>query len=164
MREPAREPRAFMLRLKPGKIDRLKYALEASRLFVGWSEAEGLDNPTLGRADFRDIVQDAYGYTPRQAGQSTGTLRRFIRDMGDGDLVAVPAGSSFYLAKAGEPVDYDNARREDDTSWYRPCEWLNDRRPIARADASDALAALLGARHTCLDATDLLEELRRLSR
>lgn len=156
-------PQAFVLRITPSEIDRVKEALDTNQLIIGWSEVD-LTAPNLTWNDFINKLKKAYGpeVSNRQAGSWTGSLTRFIQSMKEGDLVLVPHGSQFYVAKVKGPCTYDHGRITDDTAHQRMCNWLNDKMPIDRIAASSALQWRLKARQTCVDATDLVSHVEIL--
>ena len=156
-------PKAFVLRIAPSRRDRVKQALDANTLIIGWSKARGLLDPELSWHQFRKIVHDTCYATEesyRKSGAAAGNLRRFIRDMKVGDLVVVPHGSKFYVAKVdGEPT-FSPELVSEDTAYRRPVRWLNDRHAIPRSQAKSPLVSRLKIRQTCADASDLLDEIR----
>ncbi|MBX3429983.1 MAG: restriction endonuclease [Hyphomonadaceae bacterium] len=156
------EPNAWVLRIAPSRIDRLPLALETDQLIIGWADPD-LTDPKLTWADFVDRLKAAYDYDNQQAGSATGNMMRFLREMREGDLVAVPAGAKqFRVAEVAGPATYDKNDIANDTAYRRPCKWLNGKQPIARIRASSALQSRLKARQTCVAATDLIADLRRV--
>ena len=154
--------RAYVLRINPGGADRVPDALEADELMIGWSNAEGLTDDVLTSVAFRQIVHEMYYATDshyRRSGAAAGHLLRFIREMSPGDLVVVPHGEHFYVARVEGPARRDPAHVANDTAHRRPVTWLNDARPIPRRSARAALQARLKTRGSSADATDLLGEL-----
>ena len=154
---------AFVLRIAPSEIDRVKEALDTNQLIIGWSDVD-LTAPDLTWNDFVRKLRDTYGpeINNRQAGSWTGSLTRFIQGMKENDLVLVPHGSQFYVAKVKGSCIYDQGRIADDTAHRRTCIWLNDKKPIDRIAAPSALQWRLKARQTCVDATDLVGHVETL--
>ncbi len=153
---------AFVLRIAPGRIDKVPEALTENQIIIGWSKAEGLLNDDLPWALFREIIRDAYYYsedTLRKAGAAAGHMWRFIREMDIGDLVVVPHCSEFYVAKIEGPAIYDTNKVTDDTAYRRSVKWLNGKKPIPRNLAKSALISRMKTQGTCADATDLLDEI-----
>lgn len=155
--------KGFALRLD----HRLASSLSNEVVGVGWCLAEHLDKEPDWQK-FKDIVRSAYPeyYTNRERslGNAAGSLWRFIHVMKADDIVVVPTGEGFYVAKVKGDLLYDPAGCTDDFAWRRRVEWLA-KRPLPRTFASNALQMRLKARQTCVDATDLLldieEALRR---
>ena len=156
------EQQAFVLRISPSGIDRVSEALDNNQIIIGWAEAEGLLNENLPWEEFRAIVSRTY-YTQeknlRRAGASSGRMWRFIREMNNNDLVVVPHGSTFYVAKITGYATYCNSKVEEDTAYRRKVTWLNDKRPIRRDLAKAALVSRMKARGTCTYASDLLPQI-----
>lgn len=154
---------AFVLRIAPGGIDKVPQALRDNQLIIGWAYAEGLLNPKLDWGRFREILNKAYYSqepTLRKAGAAAGNMWRFIRDMKADDLVVVPYGKGFYVARIVGPATHDPAKAEDDTSYRRSVEWLNGKKPISRQIARSALISRMKTQGTSADASDLLGEIQ----
>src|SRR5580704_10855981 len=157
------DQQAFVLRIVPSGIDRVSEALAADQIMIGWSEAEGLLDPSLAWEQFREIVRRTYFEEDtelRRAGGAAGHLWRFLRDMNVGDLVVVPHGSEFYVSEVKGGPTHDPARSDEDTSYRRNVIWLNEKKPIPRALARSALISRMKTQSTCADATDLLAEIK----
>lgn len=153
---------AFVLRISPGRSDRVPEALEGNQIIIGWAEAEGLLNEDLSWEEFRTIVSSTYYANEdnlRKAGSAAGHMWRFIREMNIGDLVVVPYGSEFYVAQVSGPAIYDESKVEDDTAYRRKVNWLNDQEPIRRAVARSALISRMKTQGTCAYASDLLPQI-----
>ena len=156
------EKNGFVLRIKPGGVDRVPEALENDHLIIGWAEAEGLLAPELEWERFRGIIREAYyadAENLRPAGNAGGHMWRFIRDMKRGDLVVVPYGSEFYVGEVAGPAFYNKNKVNEDSAYRRPVKWLNGKLAIPRAIAKSALVSRMKTRGTCSDATDLVEEI-----
>ena len=157
--------KAFVLRIAPSGQDRIKEAITDEELIIGWSEAKGLLNDSLEWVQFRQTIHDAYyaeDSTFRGSGAAAGNMWRFIRDMEPGDLVAVPHGDSFFVARVTGPATYRPELVSSDTAYRRPVEWLNKTKPIPRSYAKSRLQSRLKARQTCANATDLIDHLQEV--
>lgn len=154
---------AFVLRISPNRIDRIDEALAENQIIIGWARAKDLLNIHLSWEEFREVIQDTF-YTNegnlRKAGVASGHMWRFIREMKRGDLVVVPYGSDFYVAKITGPATYDESKVGEDTAYRRNVEWLNDKKPIPRSTARAALVSRMKVRGACARATDLLGDIQ----
>ena len=152
----------FVLRIAPGREDRVSEALESDHLIIGWAMAEGLLDLELEWQRFREIIREAY-YSDdenlRRAGNAGGHMWRFIREMNVGDLVVVPYGSEFYVGEIKGDAVYDTSKADEDSAYRRPVRWLNGKSPIPRAIAKSALLSRMRTRGTSADARDLVEEI-----
>jgi hypothetical protein len=149
---------AFIHRIAPGGIDKTQEALDSDDILTGWSEARGLLNSNLDWPAFREILRTAYYSTEkthRRAGLAAGNMWRFIREMKEGDLVVVPAPSSFYVARVTGPARYLEDNVADDSAYRRPVEWLNEKQRIPRVLARAALLSRLKIQGTSAYAADL---------
>lgn len=147
---------AYVLRIAPGRNDKVDQSLDRNEIVIGWGEAEGLLTPDLPWIAFRNIVHEAY-YSDRAnlrpAGNAAGALWRFIRDMKPGDLVVVPRPGEFYVAEITGDAKHGGT---DDTHFRRTVRWLNSGQPIPRKLARAALQSRMKIQGTCADASDLL--------
>lgn len=153
---------AFVLRIAPSGIDKVPEALRENQIIIGWAKADGLLNAQLDWVKFREILSKTYysdTQTLREAGAAAGNMWRFIRDMKPNDLVVVPYGRDFFVARITGPATYGSAKVDDDTSYRRSVEWLNNKQPISRQIARSALISRMKTQGTSVDATDLLEEI-----
>lgn len=160
-----RKRRAFVLRIAPSRIDRVKEALDADELIIGWSAVPQLLDPALAWNRFRQVIHDGY-YSKhtsyRTSGSAAGNMWRFIREMDAHDLVVVPHGSGFYVGEVIGPVCHHPSKVADDTAFRRPVNWLNGKKRIPRRNARVALQSRMKVQNTCADATDLLDEVLAL--
>lgn len=146
--------RAFVLRIAPGGVDHVEEALEEDHLIIGWAYAEGLLSERLEWDEFREIIKRKYYPNDdnlRRAGNASGHLWRFIREMTKDDLVVVPYGSDFYVGKVTGHAFYDGDKVGDDSAYRRPVEWLNSREAIPRKHAKSALVSRMKTQGTCAD-------------
>ncbi|MCS3664523.1 restriction endonuclease [Salinibacter ruber] len=153
---------AFVLHISH-RDDALPKALESNDVVIGWSRAGELHDSDLDWNEFREIVHQEYHSDQdnyRRAGASAGNLWRFIREMEEGDLVVVPDGSEFYVAEVTGDAGYEPERIEEDTAHRRSVKWLNDGESILRGIARSALQSRMKARQTCVEATDLIDEIQ----
>ncbi len=157
--------RAFVLRIVPSGVDRVPDALTSNQVIIGWAAASGLLDPDLDWQPFRQIVHDSYYASEqdyRKSGAAGGQIWRFIRDMGPGDWIVVPHGPEFYMAEVTGPPTYDPRLVEDDSAYRRPVRWLNNKHPIERRFARAGLVSRMKTQSTCVQATDLLPEIREV--
>ena len=155
--------KAFVLRISPSGLDRVKEALESDQLIIGWSKSEGLLNPDLKWTDFRKIISETYygnAQNLRKAGAASGHMWRFIKTMEVDDLVVVPHGSRFYIATISGPAIYLKEKVQEDSSYRRPVQWLNNKKPIERKYAKAALISRMKIQGTSASATDLIDQIK----
>jgi predicted Mrr-cat superfamily restriction endonuclease len=154
---------AFILHMTVSTGDKVPEALASEQTIIGWAEARGLIDPALDWSKFREIVKKTYYNDDpdyRGAGGAGGSLWRFTHDMQTGDLVVVPHGNEFYVAEIAGDATYDESKIGDDSAYRRPVKWLNGARPISRVTALSALQSRMKAYQTCVNASDLVEEIR----
>ena len=157
------EQQAFVLRITPSGFDRVGEALSSNQIIIGWAEARGLLDENLSWEEFRRILSDRYYADEknlRRAGSAGGHMWRFIREMKKGDLIVVPHGAEFYVAKVAGPATHDEAKVEEDIAYRRNVNWLNDKQSIPRSLAKSALISRMKTQGTCAYATDLLPQIK----
>jgi len=139
----------FILRLTPLEQDLTQEALEKDEIFVGWKEVKGLLEEGLSYYYFRERVKAAYKIeNNRLARNFAMSLWWFLKEMKPGDYVVVPSGGQFYVAEVVGGPYYDESHPV--AAHRRPVRWLNDKKPIPRELASDALKKRLNHPGTVL--------------
>lgn len=148
-------PRGWALKITPSGsgFNRLADALSTNELVIGWSDADFTVLPQEWDAFRNAVLAMAPDQNAWSVGQQAGNMWRFVVDMKPGDLVAVPDGGNVYVAEVNGPAHYDAVHHEHDAPHRRPCEWLNDKRPLRRDDAESALIKSLKARQACVSAS-----------
>jgi predicted Mrr-cat superfamily restriction endonuclease len=162
MESQVSKKKAFVLRIAPGRKDKVPLALEENDLIIRWAKAGGLLDESLSRETFREIVHKQYYSCDenfRRSGMATSFLWLFIRDMKPGDVVVVPHGSTFYVGEVNGHARYDLDQISNDAAYRRSVNWLNSKKPIKRKVARAALQSRMKIQGTCADATDLLDEI-----
>lgn len=153
---------AFVLRVAPSGVDMVAEALDSAEIIIGWAEAKGLLDPALEWEHFRAILSKTYYWhedTLRKAGSAAGNMWRFIREMQVGDIVVVPHGREFFVAKVTGPATYSPDKVRTDSAYRRKVEWLNGKTPIPREHARSALLLRMKSQSTSVDATDLIDQI-----
>lgn len=157
--------KAFVMRNKPGKVDRISETLNENEIIIGWSNTEDklLSNDLL-REEFKVIIRSAYSDkykdNPQSLGYATGCMWRFINEIEKGDLVVIPANKSFYVCKVLEDdVLYDSSKIDEDTAIRRKVKFLNSGITISKKYADAALKSRLKYRGTIVNATDILDSI-----
>ena len=153
---------AFILRIAPSGIDHVREALDKNQIIIGWAEAVGLLDEQLSWEQFRTIISDKYyshEQTLRRAGNASGHMWRFIREMKKGDLVVVPHGPEFYVASVSGRATHDQSKIGEDTAYRRNVNWLNEKQAIPRSVARSALISRMKTQGTTAYASDVLTEI-----
>ena len=155
---------AFIIRCAPGGISRVEELLTANQIVIGWSETRNdLFNINLNWDEFKGIIRKAYHphYEDNvySLGQAAGYLWRFIREMQVGDYAVVPIPRAFYVAEIIEEVEFIEDKIEDDTAIRRKVKWLHNQEPVSRNYCRAGLVSRLKYQGTCVDATDLIDDL-----
>ncbi len=150
---------AYALRILPGGVDMVPEALESNQIIIGWSGALGLINDKHTWESFRKIISDRY-YSEesnmRKAGSASGHMWRFIKDMKTGDLVVVPDGTSFYVARVEGDAIHLDSKVSEGSAYRRDVVWLNGKKPIKRSIARSALISRMKIHGTTASASDLI--------
>jgi len=139
-------PRAsYVLRIKPGMVDKVPEALRAEELFIGWGDVPELLDPTWTGDDYARALSHHY-YTDapsmRQARSAARNTWHFIRDMRIGDIALVPHNKHFYVAEVLGPPTH-RADFHGFSGFSRRARWLNDQRPFVKDELPEIKAALL---------------------
>jgi predicted Mrr-cat superfamily restriction endonuclease len=157
-----------MLRMSPGgdkKRDRVPEGLAENQLIIGWSLAGELGNPDLSKTEFKQYLAHVYRvheWSAAHAGSSAGNMWLFVREMNPGDVVVVPHFKSFYLAEVDGDAFHVPDKIPEDSAWRRPAKWLNSKQGFSREQASEALRSRMRVRRTCLNISDLADDIEVL--
>jgi len=154
---------AFVLRIAPSGNDKVGEALRENDIIIGWSCSPGLLDENLDWETFRErLRQNCYPEddNARRIGHAAGHMWRFIRAMQPGDLVVVPHGPRFYVARIEGEARYDENRAPEDTAYRRSVTWLNRAHPISRSIARSALVSRMKIQGTSANASDLVSEIK----
>ena len=148
--------RAFVFRLD----HRLTTSLVQDVIGLGWYEATGLDK-IKDWNEFKSILRAKYPNP--YATNAAGSVWRFMNDMNIEDYAVVPTDNGFFLAEVKSDVFYDpnGANDIDDFAWRRSVRWVTSKeKPIPRNFASNNLQMRMKARQTCVDASDLIQDIQ----
>jgi predicted Mrr-cat superfamily restriction endonuclease len=155
--------KAFILRINPANEFKVKDNLTEDRISIGWPKAKNILDPELDWIKFREIVHQTYyseNNNYRASGNAAGSLWRFIREMNIGDIVLIPnRNSSFYISVVKGDVEYLEDKVHEHTAFSRKVEFLNNKEPVKREFARAALISRLKAYQTCVECTDLIEDI-----
>ena len=145
-------------------LEREELCLQNDTVAIGWAEARGLNDPELTVETLKPVILASYPQyqSPYALGQVAGIVWRFVREIAVGDWIVAPTRTGLNIAKVTGPLLYDNNLVTADSAWRYPVQWI--RRDVPRDTASGALQARCSSRQTCVEATDLLVEIERLSR
>jgi|JI9StandDraft_1071089.scaffolds.fasta_scaffold84677_2 predicted Mrr-cat superfamily restriction endonuclease len=154
---------AYVLRINPGKTSQLQDNLADNRISIGWSYAEGLLNTQIDWYAFREIVHQTYfadRENYRASGNAAGSLWRFVREMKPDDVVLIPSyNADFYVARIMGDVEFLSDKKEDGSAFSRKVEFLNNKMPVPRAHARASIISRLKVYQTCVNCTDILEDI-----
>ena len=152
----------YVLRMSHVK-DLIQEGLNSNEIIIGWSDAQDLINNSHSWLGFRGILYKTYGQSGqnyRKAGNSAGSMWRFIREMQIGDLVVIPWQKNFYVAEVTGHPRYDQKYKKYDTAYRREVEWLNDKNPIPKKNLGNLFQAKFKAHQTCTGPFDLFDDIK----
>lgn len=162
--------KAFMLRMRPGadekKTDRVPDGLASNEIIIGWSRAGRLLETVIPSVYYFTKIllhyYPEYMGNARSACSGGSSMWQFIREMTPGDLVLVPDDDGLFIARIESEPRWLESKVDEDTAFRRSVTWLNRKRPVLRREASDALQTRLRNPRTCLQITDLREDVLAL--
>ncbi len=151
--------RAFVLHMGEG---RLAAGRERNLVGIGWGRVKNLPEIKDWEA-FKQAIAEAYSEYypdgPEMVGRAAGSPWRFIHEMKPGDWVLVPEDADVHVYRVkGEAEFSAELHEQHDMGWVRKAEL---EKTLARIGLSAPLQARLKARQTCVDATDLLEDIKK---
>jgi hypothetical protein len=135
----------YVLRIAPGRVDKVPEALKAGCLFIGWGDVPQLLTANWTEDDFLVALKERYYSDPPNPIGAQSAKRntwRFLREFKVGDIVVVPHDTKFYVTEvAGEPEHVKNFHGF--AGFARASRWLNDRQPFLKDDFPDVRLSLL---------------------
>lgn len=145
-------------------LEREEICLQSDTVAIGWAQARGLNDPQLTLETLKPVILTSYPQyqSPYALGQVAGIVWRFVREIAVGDWIVAPTRTGLNIAKVTGPLLYDIDLVAADSAWRYPVQWV--RLDVPRDTASGGLQARCSSRQTCVEATDLLVEIERLSR
>ena len=151
---------AFIFRLD----HRLSEAMKHNIIGLGWSLAPHAGDHKdwiLLKNELRKSYPDLYKEKERALGNAAGSFWRFLFEMKQNDLLVLPVTGGFHLAVVtGDPIfDDSKASLDSDFAWRRAVKWITPV-PILRNHACNELQKRMKARNTCVNATDLIQDIR----
>ncbi len=154
---------AFIIRCAPSYISRVDEVLKNKQIVIGWSETRDLlFDKALDRNGFKDILVKQYpSYigNPYSLGQGTGYLWRFIKEMKIGDYAIVPISKAFYIGEITSDLIFIPEKINEDTAIRRNVKWMNNGNSVLRDYCSAGLVSRLKYQGTCVNASDLIEDI-----
>jgi restriction system protein len=143
---------------------RFNEAIQSSHVAVGWSKADDLADKTKWeefKSALRTTYPDDYAANERALGNAAGSLWRFIHDVQPGDYAVVPTPDGFLIAEFEGQAFHEPKGIDTDSGWRRKVKWRTDiARPVPRSHASNELQRRMKARQTCIECTDLMDDIR----
>ncbi|MGO7790844.1 hypothetical protein ACC703_25620 [Rhizobium ruizarguesonis] len=152
-------PNAFAFRLKPSHIDHVEELLAVNQIAIGWSDAKGLEDPSLTMADFRTEIAKRYPEIVKRnrVGHDVGHLWRFIRQLKVGDIVVVPHGDNIHFLQVASGAKYLSTKVADDTAYRRDAYALLEG-PVLRSSLPTRLRSALKFRDTSINLAGVLDD------
>lgn len=147
----------FVLRLK-GREDT---SFRQGVIGIGWRDARDLGGVDDWE-EFKRIVGEAYpDYSARGLGNVCGSIWKFVHEMKSGSLVVVPLpNGAFQVAEViDDEAFYDEQGYQKDYAWRRKAKWVTSK-PVPRNRASNVLQRRLKCQQTCIEITELYQELQ----
>ncbi|WP_000844597.1 restriction endonuclease [Leptospira interrogans] len=159
--------KSYVLRINSSLSETLISNKNENRISIGWCDAKGLLNAELNWYGFREVLHRVYyadRKTYRAAGNAGASLWNFIRNMKKDDYVLIPSNNfDFYIAKIiSDDLDYLEEKISEETAFSRKATWLNNGQPIKRNQARSKIISRLKVYQTCVDCSDLNNEILEL--
>ena len=144
--------------------ERESLCFEHGTVAIGWAELRGSDVPQLSWEQLKARIREHYpAYSSPQAlGQVAGILWRFLREIQIDDWIVAPTRTGLNIAVVTGSLIYDESLASEDSAWRYPVRWV--RLDVSREAATGDLRARCSSRQTCVEASEYLNEIQRLSR
>ncbi len=143
--------RAWVVRPWPHNIYRLQEFLTNDMVAIGWPAVGDLTG--LTREQIAEKLKEQYDYNPRQLAQIASIVDRFVNQIKEGDIVAIPDGDKVYfgVVKSKYTFKPDLATDEEGYPHWIKIKYLFNKRPIPRSELPAALHDALKGRQSVFE-------------
>ena len=142
------QPKVFVLRLD----HRLDQSLRENIVGIGWFHAKRLlelDDWEVLKSHLRESYTNLEN--AQALGNAAGSVWRFLKSIGQGDLLIIPVPGAFYVARVESDPFYELSGATDDLDYaYRRRVVWETSKPVPRSHASATLRRWMKARQTCV--------------
>ena len=135
----------FLVRLKPGGVDRTEECLRDEKIALGWSKTGDISN--LSKEEVRDLLAEQYHYTGMALSGNLTSLITLKDRISTGDLVVTADGPLLSIGEVTSEYYFDEEAAKEDYGHQRKIKWLL--KNLQRDDIPDDLRrALRGQKAT----------------
>lgn len=135
----------FLVRLKPGGVDRTDECLRDDKIALGWSKTGDISN--LSKDEIRDKLGEKYNYTGMALSGNLTSLITLKDRISTGDLVVTADGPLISIGEVTSDYYFDEEAAKEDYGHQRKVQWIL--KNIGRDDIPDDLRrALRGQKAT----------------
>lgn len=135
----------FLVRLKPGGVDRTDECLRDNKIALGWSKTGDISN--LSKDEIRDKLEAEYNYSGMALSGNLTSLITLKDRISTGDLVVTADGPLISIGEVTSEYYYDGEAAKEDYGHQREVSWIL--KNINRDDIPDDLRqALRGQKAT----------------
>ena len=135
----------FLVRLKPGGVDRTEECLRDEKIALGWSKTGDISN--LSKEEVRDLLAEHYHYTGMALSSNLTSLITLKDRISTGDLVVTADGPLLSIGEVTSEYYFDEEAAKEDYGHQRKMKWLL--KNLQRDDIPDDLRrALRGQKAT----------------
>lgn len=135
----------FLVRLKPGGVDRTEECLRENKIALGWSKTG--DITEMSKDDVRAKLEEEYNYTGMALSGNLTSLMTLKDRIKTGDLVVTADGPLVSVGEVKSEYYFDEEAAKEDYGHQRDVQWIL--KNIERDDIPDDLRqALRGQKAT----------------
>lgn len=135
----------FLVRLKPGGVDRTEECLRDEKIALGWSKTGDISN--LSKEEVRELLAEHYHYTGMALSGNLTSLITLKDRISTGDLVVTADGPLLSIGEVTSEYYFDEEAAKEDYGHQRKMKWLL--KNLQRDDIPDDLRkALRGQKAT----------------
>ena len=135
----------FLVRLKPGGVDRTEECLRDEKIALGWSKTGDISN--FSKEEVRDRLAEQYHYTGMALSGNLTSLITLKDRISTGDLVVTADGPLLSIGEVTSEYYFDEEAAKEDYGHQRKMKWIL--KNLKRDDIPDDLRrALRGQKAT----------------
>lgn len=112
----------FLVRLKPGGVDRTEECLRDNKIALGWSKIGDISE--LSKDEIKDKLEQEYGYSGMALSGNLTSLLTLKDRIQTGDLIVTADGPNISIGEVKSDYYFDEAAAEEDYGHQRKVQWI----------------------------------------
>lgn len=112
----------FLVRLKPGGVDRTEECLKDNKIALGWSKIGDISE--LSKDEIKDKLEQEYGYSGMALSGNLTSLLTLKDRIQTGDLIVTADGPNISIGEVKSDYYFDEEAAAEDYGHQRKVQWI----------------------------------------